>query len=161
MEPFYAHLEAENLESWADLWIDDCVYLNPFASAPFPNERTAGRDAVVELIAEMRERFDVLAFHGLTPEPTHSRRTDRTALYVAGDCQYKTPSQLQTHRSHFLHRLEIVDGRFSSWIDYTNPLMRTASVFPASTYSGDGANGMEDSMQPLLAASENSPLSAV
>jgi ketosteroid isomerase-like protein len=126
---FYELYENADFDAWAALWAEDGVYLNPFADDPFPERRVAGRDRVVQTLSAMRRSIDDLHFLHVNVEPALVPEAPSIVAYVSGDVRYKVPGVREVQKSHFLHRLEVGDGHVTGWIDYTNPLTRSA---PAS-----------------------------
>lgn len=122
---FYDLLESANMKRWSKLWAEQGVYLNPFANGTFPRQRVAGREHVVDLITTMRSRFDTVEFQGRVIEPALVPENPALVVYVTGDCHYALPDAPQMHRHHVHHRLEILDGSVTGWIDYTNPLTKS------------------------------------
>lgn len=155
---FYDHLEASDTDCWATLWSDDGVYLNPFASGPRQDARVEGRDEVVETIGQMRSAFDALEFRGRVEEPALVPQNPAIVVYVTGDCHFTLPGDSETHRHHFHHRLEILDGHVTGWIDYTNPLTDSDAV-PAFPFT-QATTESDDAEFPPVAPGDGVPAAA-
>jgi len=155
---FYDRLESSNTRRWAALWSDDGVYLNPFARGSHLRSRVAGRDEVVETIRWMRSAFATLQFRGRVEEPALVPQNPAIVVYVTGDCHFTLRGDPATRRHHFHHRLEILDGTVTGWIDYTNPLMDAEAV-----PTGQSAQATEDRAKteaPRVASGDGVPVEA-
>jgi ketosteroid isomerase-like protein len=153
---FYDRLESSNTRRLAALWSDDGVYLNPFARGSHLRSRVAGRDEVVETIRRMRSAFDTLEFRGRVEEPALVPQNPSIVVYVTGDCHFILSGDPETRRHHFHHRLEILDGKVTGWIDYTNPLTDSQAV-----PTGQSAQSTEDRTKaesPLVASGDGVPV---
>jgi ketosteroid isomerase-like protein len=137
---FYERLQDPDLDRWADLWVQDGTYINPFAADPFPRERIDGIDEIAEVIGAMRETVDVLDFLGRKVEPALAPDVAPIVVYISGDMRCAPPHATQAPNGHFHHRLELLDGKIAGWVDYTNPLTRSSlsppEGSPASPPSG-------------------------
>lgn len=152
---FYQTLEDAQFDQWSSLLQDDCVYVSSMTCPAFPEERIAGRDAVVETVSDMRGMLDAITFAGLNVEPALVPHVTPIVVYVAGDCTFTRRGEVRERRSHVIHRLEILDGQVVGWIDYANPIVRAldaSELTPARSAprasaaaalpSGDGAAGV-------------------
>jgi ketosteroid isomerase-like protein len=143
--PFYQLLAHGDLDTWAALWAENGAYLNPFAAEPFPRQRVAGRAEVIDTLQTMRDCFEYLQFRDRKTTPALAPAVEATVVYVSGDWEFETANTPHARRSHFHHRLEVVDGVITGWVDYTNPLTRNASVLSTAAKASSGGDGQPGS----------------
>jgi hypothetical protein len=79
-------------------------------------------------------------------EPARAPEVAPVVVFVSGDLRYALSHTTQSRKSHFHHRLEILDGRVAGWVDYTNPLT-----------DSDRSPPEEDTSAPLPASAADCP----
>jgi ketosteroid isomerase-like protein len=148
IENFYHLLEEDDLDRWFHLWAEDGVYLNPFADEPFPRERLSGRERIVETVSAMWRNIRGLEILGRKDEPALVPERRGIVIYVSGDWKFVMADTLQSRTCHFHHRLEILNGRIASWVDYTNPLTSARKVLSKKPAPPAGDGGHDHSSYP-------------
>lgn len=141
---FFRALEDGDIDTWSALWAEDGVYLNPFASEQFPQERIAGRAQIANALRRMRNTLDALQISGIKVEQT----IDPDVAYAACDAAFTFADDDQRVVSHMLHRFEISDQNVQGWTDYANPVTRDGSalgIFTMHALRQDNGNERSDS----------------
>lgn len=121
---FFRALKEGDIDTWKTLWAADGVYLNPFTSERFPQERISGRDQIASALRQMRGTLDALQISGLKVEQT----IEPDVAYAACDAIFTLADTSQQVVSHMLHRFEISDQKIQGWTDYANPVTRDGSA---------------------------------
>jgi hypothetical protein len=145
---FFRALEQGDIDTWIALWAEDGVYLNPFTSERFPQERISGRDQIASALQQMRDTLDALQISGLKVEQT----IEPDVAYAACDATFTFADASQQVVSHMLHRFEISNKKVQGWTDYANPVTRdgsTASLLTLRTLRrGNGTERPESGQGP-------------
>jgi len=124
IQTFFRALEQGDIDTWMALWAEDGVYLNPFTSERFPQERIAGRDQIARALQQMRDMLDALQISGLIVEQTIAPNV----AYAACDAAFTFAEDSQRVVRHMLHRFEISDRKVQGWTDYANPITRDGAA---------------------------------
>lgn len=123
IKAFFRRLEAADLDACKALLAKNGVYVNPFASEDFPEERIEGRARILEALRQMRNRLDTLEIKNIKPEQT----LDPEVIYAACDCAVTFHENERPSTIHLLHRFAIEGDQIQGWTDYGNPVTRKQS----------------------------------
>lgn len=122
LERYFERLAALDVDSWIELWANDCVQVMPFAAGGVPG-RVEGRDQVRSLYQGMADGYAELAFDDLEILPLED--PDRVVV------RWRPRGRMTDGRTYANENVALFEfddnGRIAVFTEYFNPVVVAAA----------------------------------